>query len=146
MLKALVDGRYLLVTIISNYSDDKKEVIIKEGVNKGKYTIVRSENLKVETYKQLLELINSDIKGIDISNNHITELINESTYNTIKQFANKYNITDSEYYKLISSYDYENCKTKEDLKIALLLESLNNNISGIKSSFTSVKRNSLINI
>lgn len=146
MLKAKIDNNVVSVKIIdSNYNDYAKEVIIMEGTHKGRYAIVENDNIIIDTYKQLVELCKLDIENIeDLKEHHFIELMNSQlTYDIIKNFSKRYTLTNSEYYKLLSNLHYEHCKSIEEVKEIILIDSIEKSINNIKSSFTSVKNKAL---
>lgn len=145
MLKAMIDNKIVKVKIIdNNYNDDSKEVQILEGTHKDKYAIINNNDIIIDTYKDLVKLCKLDIVNIEeIQEHHFAELISNSTYNTIKKFSQKCNLSKSDYYKLLEYYKYESCSNIDEVKEALLIDSIESNLNSIKSSFTSIKNKAL---
>lgn len=145
MLKAMIDNKIVKVKIIdNNYNDDSKEVQILEGTHKDKYAIINNNDIIIDSYKQLVKLCKLDIVNIeDIKEHHFAELISNSTYNTIKKFSRKCNLSKSDYYKLLEYYKYESCSNIDEIKESLLIDSIESNFNGIKASFTSIKNKAL---
>ncbi len=141
---ANINNQMVSVKIIdNNYNDHAKEVQILEGTHKGQYAIVEDKDIIINTYKQLVELCDLDCKDKDLSDSNFTEFISPATEKFIISFANKYTLTNNEYYKLLTHIAYENCRSIEDVKLNILMNSIENSLYNIKSSFTSVKNKAL---
>ena len=140
-VKARINNKIVDVEIIDgNYNDHAKEVKVLNGTFKGKYTIVENNDFIVDTYSQLVNICKADIEDLnDLENNHMTDLISLSTYNFIKNMANKYTLSKSNYYNIVQHPSFENCSNIEEVKTYILIDSLNLSLQGVKSSFTSVK-------
>ncbi|EGT3606756.1 hypothetical protein FKF97_10155 [Clostridium perfringens] len=145
---ALINNKELKVKIIdNNYNNHASEVEILEGVWLGRRVIVENKNLtiiKVKTYKELINFIKNSIGNIDLSENHFCEFIDNYIYNVIKNFSKDYTLSNTEYYNLLHTSDYGECKSKEEVKTYIMIDSIQSTLQGIKSSFTSVKRKVLI--
>lgn len=141
---ANINNQIVSVKIIdNNYNDHAKEVQILEGTHKGQYAIVEDKDIIINTYKQLVELCDLDCKDKDLSDSNFTEFISPSTEKFIISFADKYTLTNNEYYKLLTHVSYQNCRSIEDVKLNILMNSIENSLYNIKSSFTSVKNKAL---
>jgi hypothetical protein len=145
MFKANINNQIVTVKIIdTNYNNHAKEVIIMEGIHKGRYAIVENNDIIIDSYKQLVELCKQDIENIeDLNEHYFTELISQSTHDIIKEFSKRYTLTNGEYYKLLNHFHYEHCKSIEEVKEIILTDSIEKSINNIKSSFTSVKNKAL---
>lgn len=121
---------------VGNETENKEEVKEEQTTNK---------NEKI-TYKKVLELCKKEINNvinndnIDLDEHHICELISNDTIEKIEILVNEYSLSNSEYYKLLENYNFEYCTNKEEVKRRILMDSLDNNIRGLKGSFTSVKK------
>ena len=150
-MKAKIDNNIVTVKMVNaNYNDHACEVQILEGTHKGNYTIVENTDIieDVKTIKQLETLVRNDIKDFtaeELDNYNLVELISTNTYNLIKEFSSKYNVSNREYTLLNDVYygTYASSDTIEDVKTNILLDAIESRLNGDKTSFTSIKKKAL---
>lgn len=144
---ALINNKQMEVQIINNdYNDHASEVEILEGTWKGQRVIVENKDLIVttpKTYKQLINIVKNNIGNADLEDHHFGEFIDNITYDIIQRFAIDYELTDRDYYDLLLSSSYDDCKNKDQVKIYIMMDALQESLQNEKCSFTKVKNKAL---
>lgn len=146
-MRTKINDEILKVKVIDpEYNNYAKEVVILEGNWKGYRVIVKNEDLiELNTYSKLVKFVEGFIDTKELEDHHFCELINNDIYNIIREFSSQYNITNSEYYKLIDIYsNYNDCTSVEEVKISIMIDTIQETLNGIKSSFTKIKKENLL--
>lgn len=101
-------------------------------------------NTKLNTFSKLLKHIKTLMNLEDqeaVENHHFTELIDKETYQAIEDLSKGYTLTDNDYFWLIGVYgNYNYCKNKDEVKEQILIDAIEENLFGIKSSFTKIRK------
>ncbi|MBM7836302.1 hypothetical protein [Clostridium sardiniense] len=146
-MRAKINNEILKVKVIDpEYNNYAKEVVILEGNWKGYRAIVENKDIiELNTYSKLVKFIKGFIDTEELEDYHFCELIDNDIYNIIKEFASQYNITNSEYYKLIDIYsNYNDCTSIDEVKTNIIIDTIQQTLNGIKSSFTKIKKENLL--
>ncbi|WP_346938135.1 hypothetical protein [uncultured Clostridium sp.] len=147
-MKAKIDNKIVTIKMVNaNYNESSAEVELLEGTFQGRRAIVNKCDIieEIKTIKQLETLVRNNIDIAELENYNIVELLDSNIYSQVKQLANNYNLSNSEYKLLKDEHcgKYNYCYSIEDMKTNILLDVIESKLNNEKVSFTSIKKRAL---
>lgn len=146
----IIDNKQVQCEIIdNNYNDHAKEVKILEGIHTGRFAIVENKDIKIKEFKtvnQLTKLIKSNVSKEDLEEDLFIELVDYDIMEIVENFAKNLTLTNKEYYTLTDVYGvYNNCNSREEVKLNLLIDVITKQLDGCKISYTNFKKTQIKN-